>query len=57
MDPDKTLEELMDAMWKGDKEEAIERLDALSDWLKNGGFMPTNVVPSEDGDTMILHKN
>jgi predicted Zn-ribbon and HTH transcriptional regulator len=40
MDPNETLTELLKSINNDDREEAIEHLENLADWLKKGGFMP-----------------
>ena len=44
MDPDATLQDIMDALTGEDWEEAYDKVTDLSDWLDGGGFPPTNVT-------------
>lgn len=40
MDPNQALADLLDACEKGDREQALESLENLQDWLAKGGFFP-----------------
>lgn len=44
MDPNQTLKDLLQNFGQGEaacREDAVDSLCSLADWLKNGGFMPT----------------
>ena len=40
MDPNETLEQLLKATARIDRDESIEHAQALRDWLLQGGFPP-----------------
>jgi hypothetical protein len=40
MDPNATMRRLRDALQTGDRDEALEALGDLLDWLKKGGLLP-----------------
>lgn len=40
MDPNTTLDNLLDALSDGDRDAAIDACENLADWLLNGGFIP-----------------
>ena len=40
MDPNTALKEMVEAFARGDKDEGLDRLDGLRDWLMSGGFLP-----------------
>jgi hypothetical protein len=40
MDPDATIERLVDALEHRDQEEAVAALDDLVKWMQRGGFAP-----------------
>lgn len=44
MDPNRTLWDLMWAIYEGDSDTAVELTDALKSWIDKGGFLPTNVL-------------
>lgn len=44
MDPNRTLWDLMWAIYEGDAEEAIELTDALRAWISKGGLLPGNIT-------------
>ena len=54
MDPNATLYELLSSFHQAifmevyEREESLELLDALRNWIAKGGFPPTNVC--KDGD-------
>ena len=41
MDPNAALRLLLWALADGDRDEAIDAAEALSEWLRKGGFMPS----------------
>jgi len=41
MDPTMTLQLALEAIAEDNREDAIEHLEALSEWLRKGGFLPT----------------
>lgn len=43
MDPNKCLFDLVQAIYEGDRDTAVELADALKGWLEKHGFCPTNV--------------
>jgi hypothetical protein len=40
MDPDATIDRIIDALEDGDDTEAAWALEDLADWLQRGGFWP-----------------
>ena len=40
MDPNAALREMVEAFARGDRDEGLDRLDGLRDWLMSGGFVP-----------------
>jgi len=48
MDPNVSLNDLLEAFQEGDRDNAIDAMDALVGWLEKDGFMPkledTNVI-------------
>lgn len=42
MDPDATLARLLDALTRGDLDEAFAAFDDLTTWISSGGFLPTD---------------
>jgi hypothetical protein len=40
MDPTATLGSLLEACLDSDREQAIEAVDALREWIRRGGFLP-----------------
>ncbi len=44
MDPNRTLWDLMWAIYEGDSDTAVELSDSLKKWIERGGFLPTNVM-------------
>lgn len=40
MDPNATLRMMVRAMAEGDRDEALDAMDNLRDWLMAGGFLP-----------------
>lgn len=55
MDPQAALYELLEAIEDGDREKALDHLDALHGWIKGGGFLP-DVRDMEEG-TYVVHKH
>lgn len=53
MDPNKCLFDLVQAIYEGDRDTAVELADALKDWLQKDGFCPTNVL----SDAKHLHQS
>lgn len=53
MDPDATMELIMEAIDSEDPEEASELIEALLNWLRDDGFMPT--VTREQLCTLLAH--
>ena len=49
MDPDTTLQGLLDALGQRDWDRVDELSQALLDWLKQGGFPPLTLGPKELG--------
>lgn len=47
MDPTQCFLELKEAWISGDLDRARELAESLRDWLRNGGFTPQGVPPSE----------
>lgn len=48
MDPTAALTDLLDALRRRDRDTAFDRLEALLDWLSQGGAFPR--VPALAGD-------
>ena len=46
MNPQVTLFALLDAMERNDRESVAELLDALAQWNRRGGFLPTVERPA-----------
>ena len=44
MDPNRTLWDLMWAIYESDRDSVVELANALKSWVDKGGFLPTNVV-------------
>jgi hypothetical protein len=44
MDPNAALRDIIEAVAQGDRDALLEHLEALYDWLRNGGFMPVPYV-------------
>jgi hypothetical protein len=48
MDPNQSLDDLLEAFQEGDRDNAIGAMDALVGWLEKDGFMPklneTNII-------------
>lgn len=44
MDPNRTLWELVWAIYEGDSDTAVELTESLKEWINKGGFLPTNVT-------------
>lgn len=40
MDPNVTLRKMLEHMAAGERDDALDSLDALRDWLMGAGFMP-----------------
>jgi hypothetical protein len=40
MDPNTTLQRLLEACHDNDREKALEAIEALQGWLARGGFVP-----------------
>lgn len=40
MDPTQALSEALTALLDGDRETAVDSLEALTGWLSRGGFLP-----------------
>lgn len=55
MDPNATLQALLESIEDGEREDACWTFAWLNDWLSNGGFMPT-VRRSDSGDWCINPK-
>ena len=47
MDPNATLNELLDAIYAADADAALDAAEALVEWIDSGGFAPTD--PRERG--------
>ncbi len=47
MDPNKCLFDLVQAIYEGDRDTAVELADALKEWLSKGGFLPSNLIEDE----------
>ena len=43
VDPNVTMSELLTALIDGDRDEAVQRLEALGGWLSSGGFFPSQI--------------
>lgn len=41
MDPQEALRNLLEAIHDGERLQTLEALDALNEWIKNGGVFPT----------------
>jgi hypothetical protein len=54
MDPNATLVSLLAALEDGDKATALDAAEALTDWLRRGGFMPDPIEWSPKTKTIIL---
>lgn len=44
MDPNKALSNLFTALARGEREDALDALEALEGWISKGGFMPQVLV-------------
>lgn len=40
MDPNAALKEMVEAFARGERDEGLDALDNLRDWLMGGGFLP-----------------
>jgi len=66
MDPQKTLTLLLEAIHNGSKQETLEHLESLQQWLNNDGFPPIiykdvlnstyhgNNPPKQFGNTQVI---
>lgn len=56
MDPDACLAALLDAFRTGDRQEAFDRIEALSDWMASSeGFLPKD--PREQPKGIVLSRS
>jgi hypothetical protein len=60
MDPNQSLDDLLEAFQEGDRDNAIGAMDALVGWLEKDGFMPklneTNIISDlNDQIAYMLH--
>lgn len=44
MDPNKALKLMVEAFARGERDEGLDALDGLRDWLMSGGFVPTEAA-------------
>jgi hypothetical protein len=49
MDPNATYRDLISALVDGDRELARELGESLANWIRSGGFLPTNTTPYNVG--------
>jgi hypothetical protein len=54
MDPNATLAAFLVSLEDGDKATALDAAEALTDWLRRGGFMPDPIEWSPKTKTIIL---
>ena len=44
MDPNATLQRIIEAAWQGEADELQDAAQDLASWFRNGGFAPTKII-------------
>ena len=50
MDPNKALKLMVEAFARGDRDDGLDKLDGLRDWLMSGGFVPDKAATELIGE-------